>query len=82
MGLKTCKFCNEAKDSKEDFYPGTGYMCKECKISRETERAKEVKGLTVNLLREILDKQNMIIEKMLALEVDVDKIRKKIKKIT
>lgn len=85
---KTCKECGETKSIKE-FYHGAGRLCKECKIAYATEHTKEIKALTIKLLTEILEKQNLlldnqaeILEKVDVLEHDVNKIRKTLKKIT
>lgn len=87
MSDKTCKECGITKDYTR-FYAGTGRICKECKISQSMEYAKDVKGLSIKLLKEMLEKQDLILvnqeiilERCNELEQDVNRIRKTLKKM-
>ena len=93
MATKICKVCGKEKDSVEGFYKSSGRVCCVCKNQRRMENAKEAKGLHMALLMEIRDNQRELMERMDELqenfgermdgmEQDVEKLRKKLKKLS
>lgn len=82
MVKKVCKVCGEEKDSENGFYKTSGLTCRECKKEKTAAAKIEAKQNAASLLSELLHEQQEIKSQMKAIEKEMAKLTKAMKKLS